>query len=742
MANRLAAERSPYLLQHASNPVDWYPWGDEAFARARADDKPIFLSIGYSTCHWCHVMEHESFENADVAAVLNDAFVSIKVDREERPDVDRVYMTFVQATTGAGGWPMSVFLTPELRPFFGGTYFPPTSRWGRPGFVDVLHQIAEAWKGDRERIERVAVTLTDGLREATAGRGAPPADGVPDASVLGGGVEQYQRRFDSRFGGFGEAPKFPRPSELLFLLREHARARAGHDARAGQGAETAADADARAGQGAALGMAVETLRGMAFGGMRDHVGGGFHRYSVDRAWRVPHFEKMLYDQAQLVLAYLEATQATGDPFYAVVAEDTLEYVRRDLTDARGGFYSAEDADSVPPELAGQTGARKTEGAFYLWRDTELDALLADDAPVVKQRFGVRPEGNAPEDPQGEFAGRNILYTAATIEDVARETGGSAEAVVEALGRARPLMFYARARRPRPHLDDKVLTAWNGLMIAAFARAARVLRASGRAPQYHESARSAALFVRDRLWDPARETLLRRYRDGHAAIEGYCEDYAYLIFGLLELFQADGDPRWLEWALELQDRQDALFGDEAGGWFSTTGTDSAVLLRLKEDYDGAEPAAGSVSALNLLVLSHLTARADQRHRCERALARLRGAETDAPRVAPFMCAALSVYHAGVRQVVVAGGGEPGGAPLFAELAAMYLPFAIVVPLREGEDQERTARLLPFVADMRTRDGRATAYVCRDFRCDAPIQEPEALRQLLAGKWGQTPFLRFS
>ena len=709
MANRLAGERSPYLLQHASNPVDWYPWGDEAFARARAEDKPIFLSIGYSTCHWCHVMEHESFEDREIAQVLNQAFVSIKVDREERPDVDRVYMTFVQATTGAGGWPMSVFLTPDLQPFYGGTYFPPASRWGRPGFIDLLREIARAWSADRSRVVSVAATLTSRLREATATRALREGEAaIPGPRLLEEGVEQYRSIFDSRFGGFGNAPKFPRPSELFFLLREHART----------------------GSAEALEMARETLRAMAFGGMRDHVGGGFHRYSVDRAWRVPHFEKMLYDQAQLVLAYLEMAQATGDPFFTTVAEDTLEYVRRDLTDAQGGFYSAEDADSVPYEQAGEPEARKSEGAFYLWTADELDRLLGDDAEVVKLRFGVLPDGNAPEDPHGEFTGRNILYTAATIAEVARQTGKAESEIVDALGRAHPMMFYARARRPRPHLDDKILTAWNGLTIAAFARAARVLHRSGRAPLYLETARRAAQFLHGSLWDGGRRTLLRRYRDGQSAIDGYCEDYACLIWGLLELFQADGQARWLEWALDLQRRQDELFSDARGGWFNTTGTDPAVLLRLKEDHDGAEPAAGSVSALNLITLWHLTGDEGQRRRAALALAQLSDRGTDAPRVAPFMTAALSAWHAGLRQTVVAG--EEGRADTLAlhdVLASRYLPFTIVIPLHSGDPARAVEPLLPFASGMHARDGNATAYMCHDFRCEAPIQDPESLRKLL-------------
>ena len=709
MPNRLAAERSPYLLQHASNPVDWYPWGEEAFAQARAEDKPIFLSIGYSTCHWCHVMEHESFERPEIAAVLNESFVSIKVDREERPDVDRVYMLFVQATTGAGGWPMSVFLTPQLKPFFGGTYFPPTSRWGRPGFVDVLNEIARGWSDDRPRIENIAGTLIDRLRAATERDGGGGAAGVPGTEVLDLGVDQYQRTFDPRFGGFGDAPKFPRPSELLFLMREHARTR-------GEG-----------GRGeAALGMAVETLRAMALGGMRDHVGGGFHRYSVDRAWRVPHFEKMLYDQAQLILAYVEARQATGDEFYSVVAEDTLEYVRRDLTDPAGGFLSAEDADSLPPELADVAGARKSEGAFYLWTADEIDRLLGEDAPIVAARFGVLPGGNAPEDPQGEFTGKNILYTAATIEEVAQRSGRSAEEVVDALRRARPALFYARARRPRPHLDDKVLTAWNGLTIGAFARSGRVLLASGRAPLYRETARKAAAFLRHTLWDASRGVLRRRYRDGDAAIDGYCEDYAYLVFGLLELFQAEGDPQWLEWAIELQKRQDELFGDPAGGWFSTAGDDPAVLLRLKEEYDGAEPAAASVSVMNVLTLAHLTGDAAHRAAAERALGRLADRGAEAARVSPFMCAALSTYHAGARQIVIAG---DAAGPLHEVVASIYQPFTVIVPLAGDADAGGVARLLPFAGGMRARDGRATAYVCQDFRCEAPVHDADALRALL-------------
>ena len=709
--NRLARERSPYLLQHAGNPVDWYAWGDEAFERARREDKPIFLSIGDSTCHWCHVMEHESFENPALAEILNRDFVSIKVDREERPDVDRVYMSFVQATTGSGGWPMTVFLTPELKPFFGGTYFPPASRWGRPGFSDLLGELARAWKDDRARVEQAAAELLQRLRMVTgAGGNAKAESEIARADALDTAVEQFQRSFDRRRGGFGDAPKFPRPSELLFLLREHAR-------------RIAADASSQA----PLPMATETLRAMALGGMRDHVGGGFHRYSVDGDWRVPHFEKMLYDQAQLVLAYLEAAQATGDDFYAAVAEDTLAYVRRDMTDPQGGFYSAEDADSIPPEHVAAPGAHKSEGAFYIWPDDEIGALLGPDADIARRRFGIEPAGNAPQDPQQEFTGKNLFYTAQSIDDVADGTGRSVDDVMAALGRIRERLFAARAGRPRPHLDDKILTAWNGLMIAAFARAARVLVSRPSSSAYLEAATRAASFIRRTLWSEA--GLLRRYRDGEAAIDAYAEDYAYLIWGLLELFQASGQAEWLEWALTLQAQQDERFWDDNdGGWFSTDGEDPTVLLRLKEDYDGAEPAASSVGTLNTLTLAHLTGDDGMRRKAERTLGRYGPRIGAAGRTMPMMLCALSAWHAGHSQIVIAGDAVAADA-LKDEVARHYLPFGIVIPVAGGAAHDAVSRLLPFTASMTGR-GRAAAYVCRDFTCRQPVTTPEDLARELS------------
>ena len=721
MPNRLALEPSPYLLQHAHNPVDWFPWGDEAFTRARDETRPIFLSIGYSTCHWCHVMEHESFENDEIAKVLNTHFVPIKVDREERPDVDRVYMAFVQATTGSGGWPMSVWLTPDLKPFYGGTYFPPSARWGRPGFVEILTEIAKNWKESRDRLVSSADGVLERLRDGQDRRRDGAGGQIPGPDLLVAGVREYARTFDRHAGGFGDAPKFPRPAELLFLLREHARTR---------------DVETRH-------MVLETLRAMATGGMRDHVGGGFHRYSVDAAWRVPHFEKMLYDQAQLTLAYLEAAQVASDASFADVADDTLAYVRRELSHADGGFFSAEDADSVPPEQADRSDAVKTEGAFYVWSQSEIEQLFGDDADVVRFRYGIEPKGNAPHDPHGEFINKNLLYVAHSVEDVARLSGRPVDDVAAVLDGARVRLFEARCARPRPHLDDKVLAGWNGLMIAAFARAARVTPLDEpRSREGLETATRAARFLRTRLWDTDRGVLLRRFRDGRADIDGYCEDYAYVVWGLLELFQAGGDPVWLDWARELQAMQNRLFWDaDGGGWFSTTGDDPTVLLRLKEEYDGAEPSAGSVGVWNLLTLAHLTGgegvpdhgdhadHGDHVDKVERTLRRL-APSAQVARVVPMMMAAASTYLSGVPQLIIVGAREAAATTaLHRVMTACFLPGAVSLVVEPGAHQAAIAERLPWVGAMEMRDGVPTAYLCRNGACQAPVTDPEAFRAQL-------------
>src|SRR4051812_27615853 len=496
MPNRLAREKSPYLLQHAENPVEWFPWGEEAFAKARQENKSIFLSIGYSTCHWCHVMAHESFESAEVAAVMNREFVNIKVDREERPDVDRVYMTFVQATTGGGGWPMSVWLTPELKPFVGGTYFPPEDRWGQPGFTKVLERIAAAWKQDREKISEQGTQIIAAL-EQSAGTGIGDPEAKLGRKTLDAAYQQISRSYDAHEGGFGVAPKFPRPVTLNFLTRVYAR-------------KPESDSGSHA-----LEMTLFTLRKMAAGGMHDHVGGGFHRYSVDAYWHVPHFEKMLYDQAQLAVAYLEAFQVSGEPLFEEVARDILDYVRRDMTAREGGFFSAEDADSVVPVASvsdrresdnggGDDGHRpplqeskKAEGAFYVWDKKEIDAALGAAADVFNFNYTVKAEGNvhAGGDPHGEFTGKNILIALGSIAATAKHFGKDEAEVGESLARSRETLLALRTKRPRPHLDDKIISAWNGLMISAFARGAQIFGDR----VYREVATRAAKFLRAGLY---------------------------------------------------------------------------------------------------------------------------------------------------------------------------------------------------------------------------------------------------
>src|SRR5437667_3213626 len=632
--NRLAQEKSPYLLQHAHNPVDWYPWGKEAFAKARSENKPIFLSIGYSTCHWCHVMAHESFENEEVAATMNREFVNIKVDREERPDVDRVYMTFVQATTGGGGWPMSVWLTPDLKPFVGGTYFPPEERYGQPGFKKVLERIATAWKENHENIVEQGGKIVAALQESQS---AAKSEDQIDAATLEAAYRQIDRSYDPKEGGFGNAPKFPRPVTFNFLTRFYAR-----DPKSDAGKQ-------------ALEMALFTLRKMAAGGMHDHIGGGFHRYSVDRYWHVPHFEKMLYDQAQLAAAYLDAFQITRDRQYESVARDILDYVARDMTSQDGGFFSAEDADS-PVAGIGDPGHRKTaEGAFYVWTKKEIDAALGDAADIFDFHYGVQAHGNAPEgsDPHDEFRGKNILIERHTIAQTAEHLKKSEKEIGESLAQSREKLFSIRAKRPRPHLDDKIIAAWNGLMISAFARAAQVLDPAT-AGRYLEIATRAAKFLRANLYEEKSKLLYRNYRGGRSDIEGFADDYAFVIQGLLDLYEASFNVEWLKLANELQETNDRLFFDEKnGGYFSNIGKDESVFLRMKDDNDGAEPAASSVAALNLLRLSQFRDDQKMAERARKTIDAFATTLSHFPSAMPQMLVALDYSLSKPRQIVIAG-----------------------------------------------------------------------------------------
>ena len=581
MPNALAKETSPYLLQHKNNPVDWLSWGEAAFARAKKEDKLVFLSIGYSTCHWCHVMEHESFENEAIAKVMNDNFVCVKVDREERPDVDATYMAFVQATTGSGGWPMSVWLTPDAKPVVGGTYFPPEDRGGRPGFPSICTQLGRLWKVDRAKMLESADKVMAHLRKESL----PDAvvRGLPPEKVFGDFVDQCEASFDPEWGGWGGAPKFPRPAvpRLLLQLAD----RFGVESEEGE---------------ACLQMVERTLKTMAAGGMHDQLGGGFHRYSVDRYWHVPHYEKMLYDQGQLGLLYIEAWQVTGEEAYRRVAEHLFEYVLRDMKDEGGAFHAAEDADSLPDRDAGE----KREGAFWTWEAADVYEILEPKAAALFcEGYGVQQEGNArPEsDPHGELEGQNTLFRAMPDAALAEKFEMDRDAVKASLKRSSELLLAQRAKRPLPHRDDKIITAWNGWMIAALAKGGR---AFGRR-ELIEAAEEAASFVKEHLWSQD-GGLKRSWRGMVGEVNGFAIDYACLISGLLEVHGNEEGTRWLDWALQLQSEMDEKFWDqERAGYVMRSRLGDQVLMTLLEDYDGAEPAANHVAAENLLRLEALT-----------------------------------------------------------------------------------------------------------------------------------------
>jgi uncharacterized protein len=695
--NRLINEKSPYLLQHAHNPVDWFPWGEEAFAKARAENKPIFLSVGYSTCHWCHVMEHESFENPEIASILNRHFVSIKVDREERPDVDRVYMLFVQSATGSGGWPMSVFLTPQLQPFLGGTYYPPEDRYGRPGFGTLLERLAGIWREHEGKVLDQGEQFTTALNEALTKKVSQPTESM-QSEWLDNAYRQIGAGFDPEEGGFGPAPKFPRPAVFTFLFRYWAQTRfAG-----------------------ALDMALFTLRKMAAGGMYDHLGGGFHRYSVDERWHVPHFEKMLYDQAQLVSAYTEAYQITRETEFAKVVDETLGYLMRDMAAPEGGFYSAEDADSLPSENA----TEKKEGAFYVWTETEINAVLSPDESLVFRRYyGVEKAGNvrSESDPHGELSGQNVLFQQNDSELVAKLTGKTKAEVEKLVAVAREKLFQKRSRRPRPHLDDKIITAWNGLMLSALARAYQVFR-----NQVHlQHAQRTAKFLRNQMYAGR---LLRSYRQGPSSVPGFAEDYAFLIQGLLDLYEADFDYQLLKWAVELQAEFAKRFADPVGGFFNTEGAAADMLFRLKDDHDGAEPSANSVAAMNLVRLSRILGRADFESSARRVVSSFGETLNRHPAAMPQILCAVDSLLADPLQIVVAT-KDPANDPMLRVVQAAYLPRRILLLAGDGEGE--LAQQIPELRGMGLIDGRSAAYVCRNFACELPITDPDTLAAKLAG-----------
>jgi uncharacterized protein YyaL (SSP411 family) len=672
--NRLAHEKSPYLLQHQYNPVDWYAWGEEAFAKARKENKPIFLSIGYSTCHWCHVMERESFENDDVAKFLNENFVSIKVDREERPDVDKIYMTFVQATTGQGGWPLNTFLTPDLKPFFGGTYFPPDARYGRPSFLQLLQHIHQLWQTRHGDLADSASKIHSQLEQASSQSSV--SNILLTASVVREAGSRFKSTYDPRNGGFGGAPKFPQPSQPQFLLRYAKRFKDDEATR----------------------MVLHTCDRMAVGGIHDQLGGGFARYSVDAEWLVPHFEKMLYDNAQLTQLYLDAYLVSGNEHYAKIVRDILTYILRDMTHPEGGFYSAEDADS-----------EGHEGKFYCWTRAELSKLLtAEEFNVAVRYFGITENGNFVDHSHpSPLPNQNVL----SIVDP-KVLDSDKPLLVS----AKRKMFEARAHRVRPHLDDKILASWNGLMLGAIARAYAVLDDE----QYRAAGEKNLAFLQSKLWDPKTKTLYHRWRDGERDNVQLLEAYAFLLSGVLDLYEATLEPKHLDFAIALADTMLAKFYDsENGGFWQSGGDAKDLILRVKEDYDGAEPSGNSVAIMDLLRLGRITDRKEFISAAEKTLRLFSNRLEQIPEAVPYMLQAFEFSLEEPKRAVLAG--DPSKSiPLLHAIHSVYQPNKVVLG--------NAGPVEPFAKTLPANDG-PVVFLCTGTACQPPTREPTKIKNLL-------------
>ncbi len=682
-ANRLIRESSPYLLQHAHNPVDWYPWGSEAFERSKKEDKPIFLSIGYSTCHWCHVMEYESFEKERIAEIMNEHFVSIKVDREQRPDVDQIYMNAVQMMTGSGGWPLSVFLTPDGKPFYGGTYFPPRDAYGRPSFERVLLSIADAWKNRRQELVNSAGKISEVLANLTG----PTEKEKLSAEMLKAAFDHFQNVFDAANGGFGIAPKFPQPTNLSMLLSYWHRT-----------ANTQA-----------LQMVEKTLDAMAKGGIYDHIGGGFHRYATDARWLVPHFEKMLYDQALLSKVYLQAYQITKNQKYATTAKEIFDYVLRDMTDAEGGFYSAEDADS-----------EGKEGTFYLWNTAQIASILdKDQAELFNAYYGVTAKGNFEE-------GKTILNIAASTSQLEKKFRKDHTAIVNILTTTRTKILNERVERIRPHRDDKIITAWNGLMISSLAYGGAVLQKE----KYIKAAEQASKFILDVLHKNGR--LMRYYRDGHVVEPAFLNDYAFMTIGLLDLYEATFDTKWLIAAKELSEEMIELFADNEQGGFFLTGNDAEKLIaRSKPSSDGAIPSGNSIAALALLKLGRLTMNQRFTEQGGRAIELFSQQLKQSPAYSSAMLIALNFWIGPTQEIVIAGNAEaPETKQMLKLVYDRFLPNAVVLFHDHGEAGSAIEQIVPFIKSQTSIDGKATAYVCENYVCKKAINEIDDLDKMLS------------
>lgn len=680
--NRLINETSPYLLQHAHNPVDWYPWSKEAFEIAKKQDKPIFLSIGYSTCHWCHVMERESFANEHIAKIMNEHFVSIKVDREQRPDVDDVYMNAVQMMTGGGGWPLSAFLTPDGKSFYGGTYFPPNDMFGQPGFERVLLAVADAWENKRAELLESAGKISATLKNLNGQ--ASQETFSPD--ILKEAYFYFESIFDSNYGGFGGAPKFPQPSNLSLLLGYWHRTR----------------------DDKAIVMVEATLGAMAKGGIYDHLGGGFHRYSTDARWLVPHFEKMLYDQALLSKSYIQAYQAIGKEHYARIAREIFDYVLRDMTDPTGGFYSAEDADS-----------EGKEGLFYIWEMNEIkDVLGTEKAEIFNEYYGVTNNGNF------EY-GKSILNITKSVEELAKKLKQDRKAIEETLEEGRLQLLGHRSKRIRPHLDDKIIAGWNGLMISSMAYGGAVLQE----PKYVSAAEKTAEFVLENLRKNGR--LMRYYRDGKAIELGFLDDYAFMIMALLDLYGATFDAKWLTEAGEFAEQMIELFGDESSGGFYLTGEDAEhLIVRSKPGYDGAVPSGNSVAALVLLKLGLLTMNQRFTDQAKEVLNAFSRQIQQSPTSLSAMLIALDFWIGPAQEIVVAGDRQrPDTREMLRLIHSKFLPNAVILFHGTGEAGEAIEQIVPFLKGQVAIDGKATAYVCKNYVCKQPVNKIDALEKLL-------------
>ncbi|UCF31634.1 MAG: thioredoxin domain-containing protein [bacterium] len=686
--NRLIGEKSPYLQQHARNPVDWYPWGNEAFLKATAEDKPIFLSIGYSTCHWCHVMERESFEDPEVARRMNEAFVCIKVDREERPDIDQVYMAVCQLLTGGGGWPLTVIMTPDRKPFFAGTYFPRESRFGRTGMLELVPRMEDVWKNRRSEADHTANEIIAALEDLLT----PVPGGTPGSETVEMTYQDLCRQYDSRFGGFGRAPKFPLPGNIFFLLR-HWR---------------------RAGEERALQMAERTLQAMSMGGIYDQIGFGFHRYSTDEMWLVPHFEKMLYDQALLAMAFTEAYQATGKDEYGRTAEEIFTYILRDMSHAEGGFYSAEDADS-----------EGVEGKFYTWTAAEVDAVLErEEAQAVRELFRIREGGNhSPE--TGQPSQGNILHRGESLAETADRLGMEADELTKTVSRAREKLLEARDRRIRPSLDDKILTDWNGLMLAALAKGASAFSE----PRYARAAERAADFLLLHLRQE-NGRLFHRYREGEAAVQGNLDDYSFLTWGLIELYQATFEVRYLQESLALTEACLSLLWDDGeGGFFFTAKGSGPLSIDLKTGTDGATPSGNAVSAMNLLRLSRMTANPIFEDKVARIARAFSTEIRHHPSAFATLVSAMAAAGDAATEVVITGDPAAGDTrEMSRRLRSAFLPDTVLVFV-PATDRQPIVDLAPYTGDMTTLGDRATAYVCRDFICRSPTTDIDVVMETI-------------